>query len=153
MSTHASLPLLFYSSNLTFSLSPGWSFIETESWRPDLVASWAMAEDSSEKPGTGVRTSVCEGADPGMSCLARIHMTDVRRPIRWLDLHDRHVDTSPTGRSTERGMDHASTAMGTTRVFQGRRLTLYFFWVESELHLVNGNGSSGIIMNGLPFEH
>jgi hypothetical protein len=28
------------SSNLTFALSPGWSFVETEDWRPDLEAGW-----------------------------------------------------------------------------------------------------------------
>ncbi|KAF8550194.1 hypothetical protein OG21DRAFT_1487939 [Imleria badia] len=29
-------------SNLTFSLSPGWAFVETEGWRPDVIASWAV---------------------------------------------------------------------------------------------------------------
>ncbi|KAI0754717.1 integral peroxisomal membrane peroxin-domain-containing protein [Daedaleopsis nitida] len=29
------------SSNLTFSLSPGWYFVETEDWRPDLEGTWA----------------------------------------------------------------------------------------------------------------
>ncbi|KAJ7625496.1 integral peroxisomal membrane peroxin-domain-containing protein [Roridomyces roridus] len=29
------------SSNLTFSLDPGWAFIETEDWRADLEARWA----------------------------------------------------------------------------------------------------------------
>ncbi|EIW81127.1 hypothetical protein CONPUDRAFT_137212 [Coniophora puteana RWD-64-598 SS2] len=28
------------SSNLTFSLAPGWAFVETEGWRADLDASW-----------------------------------------------------------------------------------------------------------------
>ncbi|GJE88805.1 hypothetical protein PsYK624_048920 [Phanerochaete sordida] len=32
------------SSNLTFSLSPGWLFVETEDWRPDLEASWIGPE-------------------------------------------------------------------------------------------------------------
>ncbi|CAL1712678.1 unnamed protein product [Somion occarium] len=27
-------------SNLTFSLSPGWLFVETEDWRPDLEGTW-----------------------------------------------------------------------------------------------------------------
>ncbi|KAL4251207.1 Peroxisomal Membrane Protein PEX28-32 [Abortiporus biennis] len=27
-------------SNLTFSLSPGWLFVETEEWRPDLEGTW-----------------------------------------------------------------------------------------------------------------
>ncbi|KAI6027327.1 hypothetical protein BKA83DRAFT_4227474 [Pisolithus microcarpus] len=29
-------------SNLTFSLTPGWAFVETESWRADLEGSWAL---------------------------------------------------------------------------------------------------------------
>ncbi|TFK64178.1 hypothetical protein BDN72DRAFT_861568 [Pluteus cervinus] len=32
------------SSNLTFSIAPGWSFVQTEDWRKDLGAGWA--EDS-----------------------------------------------------------------------------------------------------------
>ena len=28
------------SSNLTFSLAPGWLFVETEDWRADLEAGW-----------------------------------------------------------------------------------------------------------------
>ncbi|TFK52641.1 hypothetical protein OE88DRAFT_1658011 [Heliocybe sulcata] len=31
------------SSNLTFSLAPGWAFVETEDWRPDMEATWAPA--------------------------------------------------------------------------------------------------------------
>ncbi|KAH6888820.1 integral peroxisomal membrane peroxin-domain-containing protein [Coprinopsis sp. MPI-PUGE-AT-0042] len=29
------------SSNLTFSLAPGWSFVETEDWRKDLTGEWS----------------------------------------------------------------------------------------------------------------
>ncbi|KAL1659847.1 integral peroxisomal membrane peroxin-domain-containing protein [Schizophyllum commune] len=29
------------SSNLTFSLAPGWKFVETETWRADLVGEWS----------------------------------------------------------------------------------------------------------------
>lgn len=29
------------SSNLTFSLAPGWKFVETETWRADLVGGWS----------------------------------------------------------------------------------------------------------------
>ena len=36
------------SSNLTFSLSPGWLFVETEDWRPDLGGSWAGSEGADE---------------------------------------------------------------------------------------------------------
>lgn len=35
-----SIFLTAYSSNLTFSLEPGWAFVETEDWRKDLEASW-----------------------------------------------------------------------------------------------------------------
>jgi hypothetical protein len=35
------------SSNLTFSLTPGWAFVETEGWRPDVQGSWvSIASDS-----------------------------------------------------------------------------------------------------------
>ncbi len=40
--------LMAYSSNLTFSLEPGWAFVETEDWRKDLEASWA---DVNSDPG------------------------------------------------------------------------------------------------------
>ncbi|KAI1794938.1 integral peroxisomal membrane peroxin-domain-containing protein [Ganoderma leucocontextum] len=36
------------SSNLTFSLSPGWFFVETEDWRPDLGGSWVLPEGADE---------------------------------------------------------------------------------------------------------
>ncbi|KAF9255769.1 hypothetical protein L218DRAFT_991728 [Marasmius fiardii PR-910] len=35
----------FVSSNLTFSLDPGWNFVSTEDWRADLEASWAGGGD------------------------------------------------------------------------------------------------------------
>ncbi|KAH0826239.1 hypothetical protein J3R83DRAFT_5701 [Lanmaoa asiatica] len=50
-----SRPIL-HSSNLTFSLSPGWTFVETEGWRPDLGATWAVQ-------GVALTASVCVGAD------------------------------------------------------------------------------------------
>ena len=28
------------SSNLTFLLAPGWAFVETEDWRPDIEGTW-----------------------------------------------------------------------------------------------------------------
>ena len=39
-----------FSSNLTFSLSPGWLFVETEDWRPDLEGIWIapLETDNSE---------------------------------------------------------------------------------------------------------
>jgi len=30
-----------YSSNLTFSLAPGWSFVESEDWRKDVQCTWS----------------------------------------------------------------------------------------------------------------
>ncbi len=32
---------LDHSSNLTFSLAPGWAFVETEDWRKDIQCAWA----------------------------------------------------------------------------------------------------------------
>ncbi|KIJ60199.1 hypothetical protein HYDPIDRAFT_117455 [Hydnomerulius pinastri MD-312] len=44
-------------STLTFSLSPGWAFIESEGWRVDLEAEWAQDAvqydgDKKGRPGT-----------------------------------------------------------------------------------------------------
>ena len=36
------------SSNLPFSLSPGWRFIESEDWRKDLTGEWADAAGADE---------------------------------------------------------------------------------------------------------
>ncbi|KAF9240168.1 hypothetical protein BU15DRAFT_61505 [Melanogaster broomeanus] len=46
------------SSNLTFSLSPGWAFVETEGWRPDLEGQWAV-----EATGTATATGLGTAAD------------------------------------------------------------------------------------------
>jgi len=38
------------SSNLTFLLEPGWEFVETEDWRPDVEAKWSeVGADDSER--------------------------------------------------------------------------------------------------------
>ncbi|KAG2344391.1 hypothetical protein BDR05DRAFT_961741 [Suillus weaverae] len=50
-------------SNLTFSLAPGWAFVETEGWRPDALGSWVSAvsvSSSSSASGSGDPVS---GAD------------------------------------------------------------------------------------------
>lgn len=47
------VPRAISSSNLTFSLSDGWAFVETEDWRKDLTGDW----------------SGC-GADGGKSCFS-----------------------------------------------------------------------------------
>jgi hypothetical protein len=40
---------MYTSSSLTFSLDPGWAFVETEDWRPDLETVWAeCGGDASE---------------------------------------------------------------------------------------------------------
>jgi hypothetical protein len=31
----------YYSSNLTFSLAPGWAFVESEDWRKDVQCAWS----------------------------------------------------------------------------------------------------------------
>ncbi|KAJ8468880.1 hypothetical protein ONZ51_g9349 [Trametes cubensis] len=36
------------SSNLTFSLGPGWFFVETEDWRPDLEGTWVGLRGADE---------------------------------------------------------------------------------------------------------
>ncbi|KAF7308952.1 hypothetical protein MKEN_01095800 [Mycena kentingensis (nom. inval.)] len=36
------------SSNLTFSLDPGWAFVTTEDWRADIEARWARVGDEQE---------------------------------------------------------------------------------------------------------
>jgi len=35
------LPCFDYSSNLTFSLAPGWAFIDSEDWRKDIQCAWS----------------------------------------------------------------------------------------------------------------
>ncbi|KAJ7716141.1 integral peroxisomal membrane peroxin-domain-containing protein [Mycena metata] len=39
------------SSNLTFSLDPGWAFVSTEDWRADLAARWAAQPEKDEEEG------------------------------------------------------------------------------------------------------
>ena len=77
-------------SHLTFTVA--------ENERPDLVALWPDGPLKS-LVCTGVRTSVCENADPGMFFVSRIHTADIWHPTRWLDVHDRRVHASLTGQS------------------------------------------------------
>jgi len=44
------------SSNLTFSLAPGWAFVPSESWRKDRAAEWAFPES---KPYSGMLIVTC----------------------------------------------------------------------------------------------
>ncbi|KAG5644327.1 hypothetical protein DXG03_008685 [Asterophora parasitica] len=41
------------SSNLTFSLAPGWAFVNTEGWRRDRTRSWADFDDNFALPYSG----------------------------------------------------------------------------------------------------
>ncbi|KAG1735208.1 integral peroxisomal membrane peroxin-domain-containing protein [Suillus lakei] len=54
------------SSNLTFSLAPGWAFVETEGWRPDALGSWiSTASGPSSCSATGSGDPVCGADDNG----------------------------------------------------------------------------------------
>ena len=79
----------FPSSNLTFSLAPGWLFVETEDWRKDLVGAWS-----------GV------GADPGghrslPSLFPSVHSLSVNtdglsiRADGWVYTNDSWLDPKP----------------------------------------------------------
>ena len=64
------------SSNLTFSLSPGWLFVETEDWRPDLEGTWAASI----------------GADDGTYFLSSLSVICTKLwATSWLDLHQRYM--------------------------------------------------------------
>lgn len=70
-------PRLACSSNLTFDLSPGWSFVETEDWRVDWVGSWlACGADNGEREQLN-------------------HVISCGKPFgRWLGLHKRFLAES-----------------------------------------------------------
>ena len=108
-------PRTLHSSNLTFSLSPGWSFVETEGWRPDLIAAWAV-----DSAAPSADASVCVGADEGMRSfwLAFLSVLTVRA-CRRLDVHHRHVDASPAGRTDVRWLGDPSTTVGEACVPRG----------------------------------
>jgi len=67
--------VFIYSSNLTFSLTPGWFFVESEGWRKDLQPTW---------PGCG--------CDQGMLSLAFAPIDGDW--FRWLGVHKRYVARS-----------------------------------------------------------
>ncbi|KAI6123391.1 hypothetical protein EDD16DRAFT_1566085 [Pisolithus croceorrhizus] len=51
-------------SNLTFSLSPGWAFVETESWRADLEGTWVLEGQHPDSKQANVKTQhVCADGD------------------------------------------------------------------------------------------
>ncbi|KAI6151326.1 hypothetical protein EDD17DRAFT_1148400 [Pisolithus thermaeus] len=83
------------SSNLTFSLSPGWAFVETESWRADLEGTWVLEGQHSDSKQSNVETQrVCADGDGWVyttdtwsnprpnPCLAEGWVTRRRRWIR-----------------------------------------------------------------------
>ena len=58
------------SSCLTFSLDEGWSFVETEDWRPDITGSWLPCR-----------------ADDSESFVPRVNLFVRLTTRRWLDIH------------------------------------------------------------------
>ncbi|TFK34174.1 integral peroxisomal membrane peroxin-domain-containing protein [Crucibulum laeve] len=52
------------SSNLTFSLAPGWAFVDTEDWRKDLAASWI--ECGGDQDGWVYTNDAWLGAPPSL---------------------------------------------------------------------------------------
>jgi hypothetical protein len=53
------------SSNLTFSLTPGWAFVETEGWRPDVQGSWVSTASVSDSCSASVNDTVFGADDNG----------------------------------------------------------------------------------------
>ena len=91
------------SSNLTFSLAPGWLFVETEDWRPDLEGTWISNV----------------GADESKY----FHYLTYKRPnnvgCRWMGLHKRYMDAascSPTGGMESGQWTHKKKKMGETNL-------------------------------------
>ncbi|KAL5482477.1 hypothetical protein ACEPAI_9071 [Sanghuangporus weigelae] len=68
------------SSNLTFTLEPGWAFVETEDWRKDLEASWAPVE--SDEDGWVYTNDAW--MDPKSAPLEKWRTTGVTRRRRWI---------------------------------------------------------------------
>ncbi|KAL5524372.1 hypothetical protein ACEPAF_9512 [Sanghuangporus sanghuang] len=68
------------SSNLTFTLEPGWAFVETEDWRKDLEASWAPVE--SDEDGWVYTNDAW--MDPQSAPLEKWKTTGVTRRRRWI---------------------------------------------------------------------
>ena len=73
------------SSNLTFALEPGWAFVETEDWRPDLVGSWVapgMVDTSEWLPRTITGRMLADWMADGW-----VYNNDA-----WLDPHSAPLD-------------------------------------------------------------
>ncbi|KAG2100400.1 integral peroxisomal membrane peroxin-domain-containing protein [Suillus discolor] len=85
------------SSNLTFSLAPGWAFVETEGWRPDALGSWVSASGSNSCSASGSDVPIFGADDNGwvytndvwadprripLECWKTLGMTRRRRWVR-----------------------------------------------------------------------
>ncbi|OAX41664.1 hypothetical protein K503DRAFT_684952 [Rhizopogon vinicolor AM-OR11-026] len=68
-------------SNLTFSLAPGWTFVETEGWRPDAVGSWVSAPSVS---GNGWVYTNDVWADPHRAPVEAWKAVGMTRRRRWV---------------------------------------------------------------------
>ncbi|KAH9948855.1 integral peroxisomal membrane peroxin-domain-containing protein [Amylocystis lapponica] len=69
------------SSNLTFSLSLGWSFVETEDWRPDLEGLWAAPAGAD---GGGWVYTNDSWLDPYPAPLEEWRTSGMTRRRRWV---------------------------------------------------------------------
>ncbi|PPR04360.1 hypothetical protein CVT24_013194 [Panaeolus cyanescens] len=73
------------SSNLTFSLAPGWAFVETEDWRKDLSAEWSGC--GSDEDGWVYTNDAWLGSRPAPYGAGGGSVTRRRRWVRrvWFD--------------------------------------------------------------------
>ncbi|KIJ59667.1 hypothetical protein HYDPIDRAFT_33004 [Hydnomerulius pinastri MD-312] len=110
------------SSNLTFSLSPGWAFVETEGWRADLEGGWvqdAVQCGADKKGGPGAD----EGTSPhSLSSIPRFPqlMSVTSLPNRRVDLYDRYMGPPARGCETWGGVGDQETGMGAEGLLEGR---------------------------------
>ncbi|KAF8965903.1 hypothetical protein BDZ97DRAFT_1658264, partial [Flammula alnicola] len=73
------------SSNLTFSLAPGWAFVESEDWRKDLQCVWSGCGGDSD--GWVYTNDAWLGPRPSPYTLGGGSLTRRRRWVRrvWYD--------------------------------------------------------------------
>lgn len=77
-----------HSSNLTFSLAPGWYFVETEDWRSDLEGSWAGNSGADECQSFHIQFAAYFDAKlPATVVGGWVYTNDV-----WLDPHAHPLD-------------------------------------------------------------
>ncbi|KAJ6511307.1 hypothetical protein C8R47DRAFT_1207657 [Mycena vitilis] len=80
------------SSNLTFSLDPGWAFVTTEDWRADLEARRARQGGARTADDEGVLSGGGGGGRPCMYFYSLCADDQTRR----LDVHERCMDCAPS---------------------------------------------------------